>query len=577
MPGPTLLADVVDTSAAVAATSGRSAKRDALAALLGRLAPDEVVPVVGFLVGEPRQGRIGIGWRTLASAAVPPAGVATLAVAEVDRALDELAGLGGPGSAAQRRALLSGLLGRATAEEARFLTLLLGGELRQGALAGVMADAVARAAEIPAPVVRRAAMLGGDLGLIARIALTDGSEGLAGIGLVVGRPLQPMLASTAATVTEAVEAMDQAVVDWKLDGIRIQAHRQGDDVLVVTRNLNDITARVPEVVEVVRGLPAGQLVLDGEVLLVDPAGRPVPFQDTASTVSRDVPAGDPGGAGGTADQATGGGDGRDGAPAAAAENHPRAGPETATGGPGQEGAVAGGAAARPWFFDLLHRDGIDLVDAPLLERRRLLVEVAEAWTVPHVVTDDPVAGAQVLDDALAAGHEGVVVKAATSPYEAGRRGKAWRKVKPVHTLDLVVLAAEWGSGRRVGWLSNLHLGARADTGDDGQPGPGDPDRGDGLVMVGKTFKGLTDELLAWQTEALLARAVREESWGGPRTGVVHVRPELVVEIALDGVQRSTRYAGGVALRFARVVRYRPDKDAADADTITTVRAFTAGS
>ncbi len=550
-PGPTLFADVVATSAAVAATSGRSAKRDALASLLARLAPEEIVPVAGFLVGEPRQGRIGVGWRTLAAAEVPPAPFPTLTVGEVDRILDELAALGGPGSAGQRRELLTGLLGQATADEARFLAFLLGGELRQGALAGVMADAVARAAAVPGPVVRRAAMLGGDLGLIARIALAEGAEGLATIGLEVGRPVQPMLASTATSVAEAVEAMGQTVVDWKLDGIRIQAHRDGDEVLVVTRNLNDITARVPEVVEVVRSLPAERLVLDGEALVVNDTGRPVPFQDTASRVSAD-----------------------------------------------QERTQT----VRPWFFDLLHRDGTDLVDEPLIGRRMALAEVAEGWTIPGIVTDDPEAAAQVLDDALAAGHEGVVVKAASSPYEAGRRGKAWRKVKPVHTLDLVVLAAEWGHGRRRGWLSNLHLGARDDDPESvlapkrrpdsdtsaQEPRGADPEsvlapkrrpdsdisaqEPEAFVMVGKTFKGLTDELLAWQTAELLARQTSEESWGEPQTGVVHVRPELVVEIALDGVQRSTRYAGGVALRFARVVRYRPDKPPDQADTITTVRA-----
>ncbi|HXH56459.1 ATP-dependent DNA ligase [Iamia sp.] len=505
---PTLLAQVVATSGMVAATSSRTAKRDALADLLFRLGADEVAVTVGFLVGEPRQGRIGVGWRTLAAAEVPPADDPSLTVVEVDRTLTALAALAGSGSAGRRRELLSELLGRATEGEAHFLVRLLTGELRQGALAGVMADAVARAAAVPAPTVRRAAMLGGDLPTIAHLALTAGAEGLAAVGLEVGRPVQPMLASTAESVGEAVAGVGHAVVDWKLDGIRIQAHRDGEAVLVVTRNLNDITDRLPEVVAIVRSLAAERLVLDGEALLVDEADRPLLFQDTASRVSTDTARTD---------------------------------------------------AVRPYFFDLLHRDGQDLIDAPLAERRAALDEVAGPWRVPGTVTDDGEAAEAVLAAALAAGHEGVVVKAAASPYEAGRRGKAWRKVKPVHTFDLVVLAAEWGHGRRTGWLSNLHLGARAED-------------GNGFVMVGKTFKGLTDELLRWQTEALLARAVDEERWEGrPRTGVVHVRPELVVEVALDGVQRSTRYAGGIALRFARVLAYRPDKNPAQADSIEALR------
>lgn len=511
MGDPTLLAGVVATSTVVAATASRTAKRDALAALLARLDAEEVEPAVGYLIGETRQGRIGIGWRTLAAAEVPPADAPTLTVVEVDGAITTLAALAGPGSAARRRDLLTALFARATAAEATFLARLLGGELRQGALAGVMTDAVARAAGVPLAAVRRAAMLGGDLRTIARIALVDGAEALAAVHLVVGRPVQPMLASMAGSVAEAVQAIGGlAVVDWKLDGIRIQVHRRGAEVTVVTRNLNDITTRVPEVVALARSLPAEFLVLDGEALVLDEADRPRLFQDTASRVGADAARVD---------------------------------------------------AVRPWFFDLLHRDGTDLLDAPLLDRRRALAEVAGPWCVPGTVTDDPDAADTVLADALAAGHEGVVVKATGAPYEAGRRGKAWRKVKPVHTIDLVVLAAEWGHGRRTGWLSNLHLGARAEV------------EGDGFVMVGKTFKGLTDEVLRWQTTELLARATDEERRSGPQTGVVRVRPELVVEVALDGVQRSTRYSGGIALRFARVIAYRPDKHTADADTIQTLKAL----
>ncbi|HEX7134616.1 MAG TPA: ATP-dependent DNA ligase [Iamia sp.] len=508
---PTPFAAVVATSAAVAGTSSRTAKRDAIAALLAGLEPGEVAVTVGFLIGVPLQGRIGVGWRTLQAAEQPPAAAPTLTVLEVDATLTALAGLGGAGSAGERRRLLTDLLGRATADETRFLFGLLGGELRQGALAGVMADAVARAAGVPATVVRRAAMLGGDLPAIAHVALTEGADGLAAIGLELGRPVQPMLASTATSVAVAVEDLGDAVVDWKLDGIRIQVHRRGDEVGVWTRNLNDITGRLPEVVALVRALPAERLVLDGEALVVDEALRPVLFQDTASRI-------------------------------------------------GAEGSEAP-VAVRPWFFDILHRDGADLIDAPLHERRAVLADVAGEWQIPGTRTSDPADAAAVLDDALAAGHEGVVVKGASTPYEAGRRGKAWRKVKPVHTLDLVVLAAEWGHGRRRGWLSNLHLGARVD---------GEGDR-DGLVMVGKTFKGMTDELLAWQTETFQAIAIGDERTD--EAHVVHVRPEQVVEIAVDGVQRSTRYSGGVALRFARVVRYRPDKTPAEADTLDAVRAL----
>jgi DNA ligase-1 len=508
----TLLAEVAATSIDVSSTSSRTAKRDAIAALLARLQPEEVEPVVGFLVGEPRQGRIGIGWRTLAAAEVPPASEPSLTVGEVDLALTALSTLSGAGSSGRRRTLLGDLLGRATPAEADLLARLLGGELRQGALAGVVTDGVAAAAEVPATVLRRALMLGGDLGVVARIALTEGRPGLEAVHLQVGRPVQPMLASTAASVTEAVTDLGEASVEWKLDGIRIQVHRRGGEVRLWTRNLNEVTERMPEVVARVVGLPGGDLVADGEVLVIDEGGRPVAFQDTASRVSADA---------------------------------------------------VRAAVVRPFLFDLLHLDGTDLVDAPLAERRTALVEVAGDLVVPGTVTSDPDAGEAVLADALAAGHEGVVVKGADSRYEAGRRGKAWRKVKPVHTFDLVVLAAEWGHGRRTGWLSNLHLGARVD---------GEGDR-DGLVMVGKTFKGMTDELLRWQTEALLPLTTSTEEWRGPRTGVVHVRPELVVEIALDGVQRSTRYSGGIALRFARLVRYRDDKTPDQADTLQSLKSL----
>ncbi|QXC61167.1 ATP-dependent DNA ligase [Aquihabitans sp. G128] len=510
-----LFEELVTTSAAVGSTSSRLAKSQALADLLVRLAPDEVEPTIGFLVGEPRQGRIGIGWKTIqaAQAATDRSPEASLEVLEVDAAITALGGLSGPGSGTARIELLGDVFGRATADEASFLSRLLGGELRQGANAGVMLDAVAKASGIPATVVRRAVMLGGRLDTTARLALTEGRAAVEAVGLEVGRALQPMLASTAASVTEAVEAIGEASVEWKLDGIRIQVHKSGDEVRIFTRNLNDITERLGEVVAVVRGLPADSLVLDGEALVVDATGRPVAFQDTASRVGADAERTE---------------------------------------------------AVLPHFFDLVHVDGRDLVDEPLSVRAAELERVAGDWRIPGTVTADPDAGEAVLVDALAAGHEGVVVKGVGSAYEAGRRGKAWRKVKPVHTLDLVVLAVEWGYGRRTGWLSNLHLGARADD-------------GSGFVMVGKTFKGMTDELLRWQTQRFQELAVREEPWTGPQTGTVWVRPEQVVEIALDGAQRSTTYPGGVALRFARVLRYREDKDAADADLLSAVQALVAGT
>lgn len=505
--------EIVATSSAVAATSSRTAKAEALASLLRRTPPAEVTATVGFLVGEPRQGRVGVGMRTLlgATADLAPAPEPSLEVDEVDATITALAELVGPGSGNARTALLVELFSRATAPEAKFLVGLLGGDLRQGALAGVMADAVARAADIPPAAVRRAVMLGGRIDEAAAIALGQGRAGLDTLGLEVGRPIQPMLASTAASPSEAIEVIGEASVEWKLDGIRVQVHRKGDQVSVFTRNLNDITARLPELVALVRALPVDDVVLDGEALVLGPGGRPQPFQDTAARVGAD--------------------------------------------GPRSE-------AVLPHFFDIVHVDGRDLLDEPLWRRREELERVAGPHRIPGIVTVDPAEAEAVLADALAAGHEGVVVKATDSPYQAGRRGKAWRKVKPVHTLDLVVLAAEWGYGRRTGWLSNLHLGARADD-------------GEGFVMVGKTFKGLTDDLLRWQTERFLGLAERHEPWNGDRTGVVWLRPEQVVEIALDGAQRSTRYPGGVALRFARVVRYREDKDAADVDRLAAVRALLA--
>jgi ATP-dependent DNA ligase I len=505
--GGVLLDEVAETSAAVAASSARLAKVERLAACLRRLEPVEVHPAVAFLSGELRQRQIGIGWAALREPP-PPAPVPSLTVAEVDTGFERIGRLAGPGSQTQRRRLLTGLLGRATASEQRFLVQLLGGELRQGALEGVMVEAIARAAGIQAAEVRRALMLRGALGPVAGIALATGVPGLRELRLQVGRPLQPMLAQTATSVEAAMAKVGEAAVEWKLDGARVQVHRADDQVAVFTRTLDDITARVPEVVAAALALPARSAVFDGEVIALQPDGRPHPFQVTASRV-------------------------------------------------GSRLEVERLAATLPltaFLFDVLHLDGEDLADRSGTERHAALAAaVPERLRMPRTVTADPLAAAAFLDDTLARGHEGVMVKSLAVPYEAGRRGAGWLKVKPVHTLDLVVLAAEWGHGRRKGWLSNLHLGAR------------DPEGG--FVMLGKTFKGLTDKLLTWQTERLLELEVARDAY------TVHVRPELVVEIAFDGLQRSPRYPGGLALRFARVLRYRPDKLAEQADTIQTVRAL----
>ncbi len=495
----TLFADVVVASSEVALTSSRSRKIAILAELLGRLDGDEVGICVAFLSGVPRQGRIGIGHATAYRIDPEPAAEPTLTVADVDHTIDAVQAATGSGSAAARKRLLSELLERATEPEASFLRRLFTGELRQGALAGLMADAVAKAAGVPGAIARRALMLSGDLPRMAELALIEGEAGLRGVGFEIFRPIFPMLAATGATVDEAMSGFERASVEYKLDGIRIQIHRRDDEVRIYTRNLNEITPSLPGIREAVLGLALEQAVFDGEALWMDAYG-PASFQDTVSQIDSDAP---------------------------------------------PEGIVT-------FLFDLLHLDGEDLLDAPLLERAARLEALAPQLKIPGVITSEPAEAQRVLDESLAAGHEGVVVKDAASPYAAGRRGGAWRKVKPVRTYDLVVLGAEWGHGRRQGWLSNLHLGAR-------DPGTGE------FVMVGKTFKGLTDELLQWQTKALLELEMQ-------RRGIaVMVRPELVVEIALDGVQSSTRYAGGVALRFARVKRYRPDKRADEADTIEELR------
>ncbi len=509
------LADLAAASAAVAATCGRTAKVALLADVLRAAGPAEAGLAVTWLSGATRQRRTGIGWAALRDAP-PPAEHASLTVAEVDAALERAQAASGAGSATARRALAADLLARSTATEQRFLLGLLSGELRQGAQAGLVLDAVAVAAAVPKEAVRRATTVTGDLAAVA--ALTSGAAALAAYGLRVGVPLSPMLAGSAPDLDAALERTGPAGVEWKLDGVRVQVHKDGDDGAVVPRTLDDVTARVPEVVEAARALPVASALLDGEAIALRPDGRPLPFQVTGARVAR-----------------------QDVAAARAAV------PLTTT------------------VFDALHLDGTDLVDAPGRQRRAaleaalpagLLVPRTEVADLGDAAGRDAVAAFAA--DALVRGHEGVLVKGLEVPYAMGRRGAGWVKVKPRITVDLVVLAAEWGHGRRSGRLSNLHLGARDPDGEHGPPG--------GFVMLGKTFKGLTDAMLAWQTEHLQALAVRS---GGH---VVHVRPELVVEIAFDGVQDSTRYPAGMALRFARVLAHRPDKPAAQADTVATVRA-----
>ncbi|OKJ16948.1 ATP-dependent DNA ligase [Kitasatospora sp. CB01950] len=508
-----LVAEVAGASGRLAGTAARSEKVRVLAELFGRVSAQEAPVVVAYLAGRLPQRKVGVGWQTLRERPAP-AGRATLEVLELDRRLSALAALAGPGSQGERRRQVGELMALATEPEQHFLLGLLSGELRQGALDAVAVEALAAAVGAPAEAVRRALMLSGELGPLAGQLVARGPAALDAFRLTVGRPVQPMLAQSAKDVDEALDRLGPCAVEEKLDGVRIQAHRDGDEVRLFTRTLAEITARLPEVVALVRELPQERLVLDGEVLVLDEEGLPRPFQQTSGRV------------------------GSHGERAEHAE-HPLS-------------AV---------FFDLLLAGDRDLLDAPAAERRAALAAlVPERARVRRLRVDDPSDPEQRLlarEFTRAATaehrHEGVVVKSLDAPYSAGRRGSSWLKVKPVHTLDLVVLAAEWGHGRRTGRLSNLHLGAR---------------RADGsFAMLGKTFKGLTDSLLEWQTVRLRELAVREERWG------VAVRPELVVEIAFDGVQRSSRYPEGVTLRFARVLRYREDKRAAEADTVESVAAL----
>jgi len=502
-----LLSEMVTTSQAVAATAARGAKIALLADCLRRLDPVEAAIGVAFLSGQVLQRQSGIGpaaFRDLP----PPADATTLTLSDVDGAIGLIAQQAGPASQGARRRRLVELLARATGAEQRFLAHLLTGELRQGALEGVVLEAIARAVGAVASEVRRAYLLRGSLSAVAEVALRDGVAGLRSFRLEVGRPVQPMLAQPAVSLAVALARISPAAIEWKLDGARAQIHVQGSMVWVFTRSLDDVTARVPELVEAARTLPVQAAVLDGEAIALRADGRPHPFQVTAGRLGSQL----------------------------------------------EVGRLRTSLPLTPFLFDILHLDGQDLLELSGAERFAALAAVApEVMIIPRIVTDDLVIAADFQQRTLSCGHEGVMVKSLSAPYEAGRRGVGWIKVKPHQTLDLIVLAAEWGHGRRQGWLSNLHLGAR------------DPATGE-FVMLGKTFKGLTDEMLAWQTQRLQELARDRDQW------TVFVRPELVVEVAFEGLQRSPRYSGGVTLRFARVVRYRPDKRAEEADTIETVLA-----
>ena len=501
------LAELVRVSNQVAATSSRLAKIRELADFLRPLEREEIEIALPFLSGDLRQGKLAVGYAALQSARASAASAPGLSLQDVDRAFQQLKQVKGKGAAEQRSALLRELLQRATAEEQDFLVRLIVGELRQGALEGIMVEAVAAAAALPAADVRRAVAFAGAIAPVATAALSGGPSALAQFSLQLMQPVLPMLAQPAEDMRAALAALGTALVEWKLDGARVQVHKSADDVRVYTRNLNDVTARVPEIVAAARGTAAQSLILDGEAIALRPNGRPHPFPVTMSRFGSQQEA-------------------------AARRNE---------------------LPLSVFFFDCLYVDGATLFDHPTRERREALVRaLPSALVTPALVTSSADDAERFYQEALAAGHEGVMAKALDAPYEAGRRGAGWLKVKRARTLDLVVLAAEWGHGRRRGWLSNLHLGAR------------DPATGE-FVMLGKTFKGLTDATLKWQTEEFLKRATSRDEW------TVHLRPELVVEIAFNDLQESSQYPGGLALRFARVKGYRPDKRPEEADTIDTVR------
>ena len=502
----TQLAEVVRASAAVAATSSRLAKIRVIADFLRALEPGEVEIALPYLSGEIRQGRLTLGYATLKSAMGGACALASLAIADADQAFEDLKTVKGKGAAAARQQRLKKLFARATAEEQDFLLRLVVGELRQGALEGVMLEAVAAAAGLPAAEVRRAATFAGGIAPVARAALAGGAKALEPFSIRLLRPVLPMLAQPAEDVAAALAGLGTALFEWKLDGARVQVHKSGGEVRVFTRNLNDVTGALPEVASALRDIPS-DLILDGEAIALRPDGRPHPFQVTMSRFSRKL----------------------------------------------DVAAIHAELPLSLFFFDCLLRDGEPLVDRGARERHDILRAVLPSKLVtPSLITHEVQKADAFYEEALARGHEGLMAKALDAPYEAGRRGSGWLKLKRAHTLDLVVIGVEWGSGRRRGRLSNLHLGAR------------DP-RSGGFVMLGKTFKGLTDQTLEWQTRELLAREIRRDEW------TVHVRPELVVEIAFNDVQQSPHYPAGMALRFARVKGYRPDKRPEEADTIDTVR------
>lgn len=503
-----LLAEVVEASRRITATSKRLEKIELLAALLKRLSPEEVEIVVAFLSGAARQGRIGIGYAMLRDSIGEPAANATLEILEIDRGLADFMSIRGAGSEARKREALQKLFGRATREEAQFLSGLLVGELRQGALEGIMLEALAKAAHISIDRVRRAAMMGGGVASIARAAMSQGEAGLQQYDIALFRPVQPMLAQTADDVTDALENLGgEAALEYKFDGARVQAHKSGEEVRIYSRSANDVSIAIPEIVAAVRALPARELILDGEVLSLDAEGRPQPFQVSMRRFGRKVNV----------------------------DELQRELPMT------------------PFWFDLLYRDGASLLDNPQACRFRELARLTPAANlVPHLETESRDRAEDFLHQALASGNEGVMAKSRHAPYAAGARGQSWLKIKRARTLDLVILAAEWGNGRRQGWLSNLHLGAR------------DTEKG-GFAMLGKTFKGLTDEMLAWQTAELQKIEIARDKY------TVYVEPKIVVEIAFNEIQISARYVSGLALRFARVKRYRPDKPVGESDTFQTVQ------
>ncbi len=500
--------EVVATSAGVAQSPGRLDKVGRIAQLLRRAEPNEIEPAASWLSGTARQGRLGLGYATISAVSAAPSETPSLSVIEVDQSLEALAGLSGVGVARERVRQLNALFGRATREEQDFLRRLLFGELRQGALEGVLAEAVAKAAELPAAAIRRAVLLAGELPPVARAALTGGRDALSALSVRLMQPVRPMLAGSADDVDAALAELDEPTLEYKLDGARVQIHKSGDEVRVYSRTLNDVTGSVPEIVSVAGALPARELILDGEVIALNADGTPRPFQMTMRRFGRTKNIAD----------------------------------------------LQSQLPLTLFAFDALYLDGQALLDERLDRRIEALTQVAGDVAVPRVLRPTAAEARAFVEASLARGHEGVMAKALGAPYAAGRRGAAWLKIKQARTLDLVVLAAEWGHGRRHGWLSNLHLGAR------------DP-IGGGFVMLGKTFKGMTDEMLAWQTEQLLAREVARDGI------IVYVRPELVAEVAFNEIQESSIYPGGVTLRFARVKRYRSDKTAAEANTIEDVRSL----